>query len=375
VKRIFVVFMLCLFTVMPLFAQEKSIHPLEIDIYRSYAVDVTVGQRYEWSQLEEGNIKLETGHQIEFFFTINRRPVLIPEEYVLELSTDMDNAKWQYEMREPVKASKTYVWETPYEHEKAYFEVQLTAFVPKTIDKVKEPGFQRPEVEEDYVLDGIKVKTCSVKLAVYKSYGPDGPGDFDSTVAEITYQATNQRINQFVTEINQNLATDDLEDWDEKSERNKFKEYKKEADKALSSIEDMANEIRNLSEEGHPGWALNLSRKFKDVVRNLQKLPGEKGGTPFYIFLLLAIFCCGGGLLAGTFLYRLKGSRKPSVEYLDITLKGLEKTARNIEDYRSSIAGIDESVVRETRLKLSQFRKQIETEISNLKYFKSDTYE
>lgn len=356
-----------LFTVMPLFGQEGSgsIHPLEIDMYRSYAVDVTVGHRYEWSELEEGTIKLETGHKIEFYFRVNKRPVLIPEEYVLELSTDMDNAKWQYELREPVKASKTYVWETPYEHDKSYFDLQLTAVVPKTIDKVKEPGFKKPEVEEDYVLDGIKEKTCCVKLSVYKSYDPAvGPGDFDSTIAEIEYQATNERINQFVTEIDENIATDELR---EELDKN----FGQGVDEVFSSAQSMASEIRALSEQGHPGWALELSREFNDVVEGILEL---RGRTPLYIYFLLAILCVGGGLFAGTFLQKLKGTGKPSAEYFDGVLRGLEKTARDIEEYRNSITGIDEPKVRETRLRLTQFRKQIENEISNLKLFRGDMY-
>lgn len=372
-RMVCVLCLFSLFTVMPLFGQEGSgsIHPLEIDMYRSYAVDVTIGHRYEWSELEEGTIKLETGHKIEFYFRVNKRPVLIPEEYVLELSTDMDNAKWQYELREPVKASKTYVWETPYEHDKSYFDLQLTAVVPKTIDKVKEPGFKKPEVEEDYVLDGIKEKTCCVKLSVYKSYDPAvGPGDFDSTIAEIEYQATNERINRFVTEIDENIATGELrKEWSEN-----FPEQSEEATKALSSIQEMANEITALSEEGHPGWALELSREFNNVAQDLEELHGEKR-TPLYLYFFLAILCVGGGLFAGTFLQKLKGTGKPSAEYFDGVLRGLEKTARDIEEYRNSITGIDEPKVRETRLRLTQFGKQIENEISNLKLFRGDMYE
>lgn len=373
-KRLFVVFVLCFFTVMPLYGEERSgsIHPLEIDLFKSYAVDVTVGHRYEWSELEGGTLKLETGHRIEFFFTINKRPVLIPENYVLEVSTDMDDAKWQYELREPVKASRTYVWETPYEHDKAYFNLQLTAVVPKTIDKVKEPNFKRPDVEEDYVLDGIMEKTCCVRLAVYKSYDPAvGPGDFDSTVAEIKYQATNQRINQFMTEIQQNIALDELRvDWDKK-----FVAYSEEANTAFSSFQDVANEIKVLGEEGHPGWSLEISREFSDVVEDVQEIPGPPEGTPLYIYFLLAIICAGGGLFAGTFLQKLKGPGKPSAEYLDGVLRGLEKTTKDIEEYRNSIAGIDEPEVRETRLRLTQYRKQIENEVSNLKFFRGDMYE
>ncbi len=362
---------LCLCMVLPLCAQEESIYPLEINELESYAVDVTVGKRYEWAQLEEG-VKLETGHKIEFYFTIDCRitPVLIPEDYVLELSTDMDRAVWQYELRESVQTSKAYVWNAEEEHEWARFHVQLTGFVPKTIDKIKEPGFQKPQVEEDYILDGIKEKTCYVKLAVYKSYlkGTD-LGDFDSTIAEISYLATNQRINQLSTEMNKNLSTDLLEkDWNKK-----YVDHLEEAGTALSSIEDMAGEIESLSREGHPGWALELSKSFQSMTQNLQYLPAP-GKFPLFSFLAVAILCAGGGLVAGAFLSRTR-KPGPSAESLDMAVSALGMIVKDMEEHRKSIASIDDPTVRQTRVKLGKFMEQIERQMSNLRYFKADRFE
>jgi hypothetical protein len=370
-KKTSIIILLCLFVTVPLYAQEESIHPLELNKLESYAVDVTVGQRYEWTQLEEG-VKLETGHKIEFYFTIDRRiaPILIPEHYVLELSTDMDKAVWQYELRESVQTSKTYVWDTEEEHDWARFHVQLTAFVPKTIDKIKEPEFQKPDMEEDYILDGIMEKSCYVKLAVHKSYTMGvGPGDYDSTVSEITYLATNQRINQLSIEIDKNLSTDLLvRTWSEK-----YIEGTEKVEAVLSSIEGMGTEIESLSKEGHPGWALNLSKRFKTMVQNLQYLPAPEK-FPLFSFLAVAILCAAGGLAAGAFLSRMR-KPGPSAESLSSAVNALDRLAREMEQHRKSIATIDDPAMRQTRVKLGRFIEQIERQISNLKYFRAEKYQ
>jgi hypothetical protein len=367
-KLLYAILLFCLFT-LPLFAQEESIYPLEINKYESYAVDVTTGKRYEWSQLEEG-VKLETGHKIEFYFTIDRRitAVLIPDNYVLELGTDMDRAVWQYELRESVQGSKAYVWHAKEEHEWSRFTVQLTAYVPKTIDKTKEPGFQRPQVEEDYVLDGIKEKTCCVKLAVYKSFKEGRPGDLDSIVTEISYVATNERIGQFASEIDENLSLIRLE----KELSEKYPHHKESADAVLSSSGGLADEIQSLSKDGHPGWALELSQKFESMTENVSELPGP---TPFplFSFLAVAILCAGGGLVAGAFLSRIRRP-SPSEDSLDSVVSALDGIVKDMEEHRKSMATVDDPNVRQNRVMLGRFMERIERQVSNLKYFRTDKY-
>lgn len=93
--------------IQPVLAQEEVF--LKLD-ERSYVLDITSNKRYLISEFESGEVRLYSGSELEFHLILTRAASYIPGNLVLEVRTDLDLIKWQYEDMTNSETSSWVVW-------------------------------------------------------------------------------------------------------------------------------------------------------------------------------------------------------------------------------------------------------------------------
>jgi hypothetical protein len=281
---------------------------LKLDEDKSYVINLDTGgtKTYYTDFLNTDQFE---GHTLEFHIYVNKvekTPIL--DEYVLKQETNLENPEWKFgdDFR---RSAEWIVWKGKEEHELPLPPIVLTGEVPKPIKKVKEPGFA-------YDVDGIGKREVYVKLTV-------GTMKDEATLETIIQKlepsmeffSTSEEIQDARVEIDKNLA---------------------EARSEIGEETELEKDIRELFEEGHPGWASRLSEHYKaPTVAERQPL------------LLYIILCLIVGLILGSgfvYVYVSRGGGK-GVDVSQISAD-LNDTSGKIEEKSSSINAISTKFAR-----------------------------
>ncbi len=275
---------------------------LRLDEDKSYVINLNTGgtKTYYTDFLDTDQFE---GHKLEFHIYVNKvekAPIL--DEYVLKLETNMENPEWKFgdDLRH---SAEWIVWKGKEEHERMVPKVILSGEVPKPIRKVKEPGFA-------YDIDGIGKREVYVKLTV----GTTRDGATLETIIQplepsMKFFSTNKEIQDAEDKIDKNLE---------------------EARGKIGGT-DLEEDIRKLYEEGHPGWASEISEHYK-------KLSVAAEPPPLTLYILLAVIL---GLILGSafvYVYVSRGGGK-GVDVSQISSE-LDETSGKIEEKSSSINAI-----------------------------------
>ena len=275
---------------------------LRLDVDKSYVINLDEGGK-KTSYTDFLDTDQFEGNKLEFHIYVNKvekTPIL--DEYVLKLETNLENPQWKFgdELR---SSAEWIVWKGKEEHESAIPKVILSGEVPKPIKKVKDPGFP-------YDLDGIGKRHAYVKLTV----GTTSDGATLETIIQklepsMEFFSTSEEIQSAKSTIDKNLE---------------------EARANIGEETDLERDIRDLYEEGHPGWASQLSEHYKAPV------VAERQPLGLYIVLALIL-----GLLLGSvcaYLYVSRGGGK-GVDVSQIS-EDLDETSGRIDEKSSSINAI-----------------------------------
>lgn len=275
---------------------------LRLDVDKSYVINLDEGGK-KTSYTDFLGTEPYDGNKLEFHIYVNKvekTPIL--DEYVLKLETNLENPQWKFgdELR---NSAEWIVWKGKEEHESAIPKVILSGEVPKPIKKVKEPGFP-------YDLDGIGKRDAYVKLTVgTTSDGATLEAIIQKLEPSMEFFSTSEEIQSAKSTIDENLE---------------------EARANIGEETDLERDIRDLYEEGHPGWASQLSEHYKAPV------VAERQPLGLYIVLALIL-----GLLLGSvcaYLYVSRGGGK-GVDVSQIS-EDLDETSGRIDEKSSSINAI-----------------------------------
>jgi len=244
------------------------------------------------------------GDKLEFNIYVRKTGSPILDDYVLELRTNMEDPEWKFGTEPPYHSANVIVWKGKEEHEYERMKILLTGEVPKPIRKVKEPGF------EAYDIYGIGEGEVYVELTVGTS--KDGK----------TLERIIQKLEPSMEFLSTNKEIQDAED--------KIDKNLEEARGKIGGT-DLEEDIRKLYEEGHPGWASELSEHYK-------KLSVAAEPPPLTLYIILAVIL---GLILGSafvYVYVSRGGGKG----VDVSLISAElnDTSGKIEEKSSSINAI-----------------------------------
>ena len=281
---------------------------LKLDESTSYVLNLETGSKQTYVGFLSS--KQFEGDRLEFNIYVSKTGNPILDDYVLELRTNLDNPEWKFG-DEIYHAANVLVWKGGAAHEALVPKIVLSGDVPKPIrTNIKEPGF------EAYDIRGIGEIGVYVELTV----GTTKDGATLATIIQklepsMAFDSTTEKIQDAQSEIAQNLE----------EARGKLGET------------DLAEDIRRLAEEGHPGWASQLSAHYKAL--SVQAEP-----PPLTLYVLLAVLL---GLIIGAafvYVYVSRGGGK-GVDVSQISTE-LQDTSGRLEEKSSSLTTISTKFAR-----------------------------
>jgi hypothetical protein len=232
----------------------------------------------------------------------------ISDDYVLKLETNMENPVWKFG-DDIYHSAEAIVWKGREEHESIIPKVELSGEVPKPIIGVREPGFE-------YDIDGIGKKDVYVKLTVGTTRdGVSLEKIIQKLVPTMEFYSTTKELQNAESVMTKNL------------------------DKARDNIgeTDLENNLRELYEKGHPGWASLLSQDYEG-------LSGMIETPPIVLYILLSLLL---GLIVGSvfvYVYVSRGGGK-GVDLTQISSE-LNDASEDIEAKSNSINALSTSFAR-----------------------------
>ena len=281
---------------------------LKLDEGTSYVLNLETGSKQTYAGFL-GSKQFE-GDRLEFNIYVSKTGNPILDDYVLELRTNLDNPEWKFG-DEIYHAANVLVWKGKDAHDALVPKIVLSGDVPKPIrTNIKEPGF------ESYDIRGIGEIGVYVELTV----GTTKDGATLATIIQklepaMTFYSTTEEIQDAESELAQNLD----------EARGKLGET------------DLAEDIRRLAEEGHPGWASQLSEHYKEL--SVQAEP-----PPLTLYVLLAVLL---GLIVGAafvYVYVSRGGGK-GVDVSQISTE-LQDTSGRLEEKSGSLTAISTKFAR-----------------------------
>ena len=328
-KAILVAFILFYFVVGSVSAQDV----LRINEDRSHVIDMYTGGKIPYSEFIDTE-QLE-GHDLEFHIVIDKTGNPVPDDYVLELRTNLEDPEWRY--GDAIHTSATaIVWEGADAHLYAPPTVILSGTVPKAITNVKDPGF------ESIDLVGIGKETVYVTLTV----GTSGTG---ATLKKV--------IEKLIPTMEFFSTSKDLIDAGEELEENLGDA------REIIGEEDIEDSLKSLYEEGHPGWALLLSEDYKRLADNIAP-------PPVFLYVILSVLL--GLIVGGGFMYAFMRKEEPidlmviSTELEEVSTK-IDDTSRSINSVASKLARTDDSEQRDSARELMKMRGSLNESSSQIR--------
>lgn len=282
---------------------------LRLDEDESYVLNLETGSKQTYEVFL--NSDQFEGTRLEFNIYVSKiEKVHILDDYVLKLETNMENPEWKFG-DDIYHSAEVIVWKGKEEHELMVPKVILSGEVPKPIKTVEEPGFVAYKE-----IDGIGKREVYLKLTV-------GTMRDEATLETIIqnlkptmeFYSTNEGIQQAKSEMDDNL------------------------EEARSKIgpTGLEEEIRKLYEEGHPGWASELSEHYKEL-----SVAAEP--PPLTLYVILSVML---GLMLGSvfvYVYASRGGGK-GVDVSQISAE-LDDTSGKIDEKSSSINAISTKFAR-----------------------------
>ena len=268
---------------------------LRLDEHRSYVWTET-GEKIPY--VDFLNTDQFEGDVLEFRIYVSKTGVPIPDNYVLELRTNMDKLRvWKFGDDIYYHSASVIVWQGKNEHAYPFpSPIILTGVVPEPIRQVKEPGFEK------YNIEGIGKDEVYVELTVGTSR--------DGATLETIQQKLSPSMKFFSTDEGIKAAKREIE---------------KNLEEARGKIgrTDLEEDIWGLYEKGHPGWASKLSAHYKELImERFENYFAEEEPTEFWVEVSnpAGAYICNDTVDI-TFGRNLKhGDKVDAVKYLQIVL-------------------------------------------------------
>lgn len=245
-----------------------------LSIDESSYVDIN-GQPIKLSDFRNSDQLLMEKQKIEAHIKFKKIASNPRDTYVLKMETDLTNPQWQFMIDEKIvdfsDKGEWETWKSQY-HGVNYFEIIITGYVPQPSVEIEEPKFEK----KGYTGKGpglIKRKIARFKVIDEKIIT-------QQEFVEYSVTPTNDDVKRYLNEINTNLNTS-LSLPEEYSEL----------------LRDMRQNILKLSNEGHIGWALEMSKSFEGMVNKLNTIiiiPRKESNTVLIAVITALIAVCIG---------------------------------------------------------------------------------
>ncbi len=282
---------------------------LRLDEGTSYVLNLGTGSKQTYADFLD--TKQFEDDRLEFNIYVSKTGNPVLDDYVLELRTNLDNPEWKFG-DDIYHGASVLVWKGKEVHDAALVpKIILSGDVPAPIQIIREPGFEAYKE-----ITGIGEKQVEVVLTVGTTKDGATLDTFIQTLEpSMTFFSTNEGIQDAKSTVEENLE---------------------EARGKIGGT-DLEEDIRRLSEEGHPGWASLLSEHYKEL-----SVAAEPPPLTLYVLLSLLL-----GVIVGSafiYVYVSRGGGK-GVDVSQISAE-LNDTSGRLEEKSSSINTISTKFAR-----------------------------
>ncbi len=225
-------------------------------------------KNFESSEVYEGKV---------FIFQIKLKKMSsslnVPKEYILQIKNGLeDPVLYDEDYKEICNRPECNIWTTGEEHNLDSFTIEISGKIPRPIDKYKD----NPEViSGKNIVEGLGLGRKNKDLLVFMIYEADenlNPIKEIQEVDKLNVEVTNKILEDCFKEIEENCNLQELD-----GNKNLNSRYSK----LINDLKEQCNEIKELSENGRPGWAVMLSRNVKKIKQEVldAELPCPAGQT------------------------------------------------------------------------------------------------
>jgi hypothetical protein len=289
----------------------SAVDVLKMDEHRSYVTNLATGEdRKTYAEFLHSD-QFE-GDELEFHIYVDKTGVPIPDNYVLELRTNLDKpSEWKFG-DDIYHSASVIVWQGKDEHAYPFpSPIILTGVVPEPIRQVKEPGFEK------YNIDGIGKDEVKVELTV----GPSRDGTTLETIQQklspaMVFYSTDRGIQDAERKINDSLGA---------------------ASAKVGETTKMEEDIIELYDGGHPGWASKLAEDYKELASTIE-------APPVALYVILAVIL--GLILGSVFVYVYVSTGGGKGVDMSLISSELDDTSERITEKSSSINALSTKFAR-----------------------------
>jgi hypothetical protein len=332
--------------------QSQQVLPLEIDKNKSQVWNKTTGETWKYSEfiaLSKEERTFPEGHKFHFEFVIKNSydSSSIPPDYRIDLTTNLSDPTWTY-LGDEIEDPKATIWDTTEEHNSTEFTIELDAKIPQPVSEVTEPHF-----EDIKKLQGLVRRELFIRIDVR---------DTDETIQELTNDmklySTRKDLEQYMEQVKKLTLV--------RTEK-KFNEEFENSENTIKELSTLRETIVLLAEQGHPGWAYDLSQNLMSFDESMGHLKHESNGCPWLFLVIIGLMI---GAVSGVFLgAKFMRSTQPSLPNLEEQIAKIESVRGRIQEIREKDDKRKiELIGPESELKdISRRMKTIQTEINNIK--------
>jgi hypothetical protein len=259
----------------------------------------------------------------EFIIKNTGSAASIPPGYRIDLHTNLDNPIWTY--RDKTKDDPEWtIWTTAEEHGMAKIEIELDGIIPEPVSEVKEPHFK--DIED---LLGIVQRELFVRI-----YVRDGESTPQELTNDLGLYATKENLKNFMEQIRNLTLGNTLETIDKTFEN---------SENTLTHLSELKSTIVELAEQGHPGWAYDLSQILALLDESIKTLVPATNcncdtckeqcdfSCPALFFVIIGLVI---GVIAGVFIGKFIKTGEQPLPNFDDQIKKLENVRKRIQQVR-----------------------------------------
>lgn len=308
----------------------QPVRPLILEEKKSKIWNKTTQQNWiylEFIQESRTERTFNAGDEIRFEFILRntKDSNSIPRNYRIDLACNLQNPTWTFldQQREDTIWS---IWNIPSEHDMKEIKIALEGKIPEPVSEVKECHF-------DYVeeLLGILEREIFVNINV-----TDGTQVIQELTKDLKLFATSEDLKKYIIETNQVTVN---------KSRAHFNKHFENGEVTCEALSDLREKIIALAEQGHPGWAYDISQSLKSFDESTETLVPtlppidcerckEEGCCPSCPVILYIIIGLVIGAIIGVFIGKVMGKTQGPYINLDDQIKKIDTVRKRIQEIR-----------------------------------------
>jgi len=267
-----------------------------------------------------------TGNEFRFEFLLKNTndSSSIPRNFRVDLATNLNNPTWTF-LDTSKKDTTWTIWDKPSEHDMKELKIILEGYVPDPVSEVTEPYFQY--VEE---LLGIQEREIFVTINV-----TDGTRVIQELTNDFQLNATNTDLTSYVQDTKEVTI-------DRSSAL--FNEHFENGEETCAALSDLRAKIIELAEQGHPGWAYDISKCLQSfdestetLVPTVPPIDCERceeeccAPCPSILYIIIGLIV---GVVPGIFVGKIMGKTHGPYINLDDQIKKINTIRKRIQEIR-----------------------------------------